>query len=232
MATRKYVSNIEASYFAEHQLHCLPEPPTTGSYKVGDIVISSHQEKETLGWVCIRSGEPGTWRSVADLGAIKEAIKELQNKDVTHDDLISALRQRLEKLYDELKNKNVSQDSNINDIDDQVQINTGNITKLLADVAALGGSNTSLGSELRESIAELTKKVNVNTTNIGENDTNIEELKGKVQTNTGNIDIHTSDISELKRKVDNNITNISNNKGDIDELFDLIAGLDIQKKWI
>ena len=107
MATRKYVSNIEASYFAEHQLHCLPEPPTTGSYKVGDIVISSHQERETFGWVCIKSGEPGTWRSVADLGAIKEAIKELQNKDITHDDLISALRQRLEKLSDELKNKNV-----------------------------------------------------------------------------------------------------------------------------
>ena len=162
MATRKYVSNIEASYFIEHQLHCLPEPPTSGSYKVGDVVISSNQEKDIFGWVCIKSGEPGTWQVILDISLMKASIKALQDKEIVQDELIEILRQRIEKMYDELKQKNTAQDVEISNMNKQVQINVTNINKLLEDVEVLDGNNDSLGNELRESISELAKKVNIN----------------------------------------------------------------------
>jgi hypothetical protein len=177
MATRKYVSNIEASYFIEHQLHCLPEPPTTGSYKVGDVIISSQQEKETFGWVCIESGEPGTWKSIGDFKDLRGEIVALQNKDIEHDDLIVALRQRLEELYGELKDKNNAQDINVNNINGQVQSNADSINKLMKDIESLGGDNTSLGNELRNAIDEINRKVKTNIDNIGENKLDINELK-------------------------------------------------------
>lgn len=41
-------------------------PPTSGTYKVGDIVWSVGSENSPIGWVCTTAGTPGTWSQIAD----------------------------------------------------------------------------------------------------------------------------------------------------------------------
>lgn len=230
MATRKYISNIEASYFIDHKLQCLPAPPSTGSYKVGDVVISSHQDKDIFGWVCIKSGEPGTWQAIADVSQMKANIKSLQDETKIQENDISILRQRVEKDYDELKEKDVSHDETIAGMNSQIQTNIQNINKLIADVSLIGGNNTSLGTELRDIINALTGKVETNISNILLNKNDIKDLKASNTTNIANINANTNDITQLKTKVDNNTENITKNTSSIENIMLIIESLDIPEE--
>ncbi len=44
--------------------------PTIGLYTKGDIVWDDDPKPNgTLGWICIRTGTPGEWRSFGNIGA-------------------------------------------------------------------------------------------------------------------------------------------------------------------
>lgn len=46
------------------RIGCSDSAPATGEYKTGDIVFNfSPSSGEPIGWVCINSGNPGTWKS-------------------------------------------------------------------------------------------------------------------------------------------------------------------------
>lgn len=222
MATRKYVSDIEASYFKEHQLHCFNAPPKTGVYAVGDVVISNSQLDDIFGWVCVEAGEPGVWEVIVDLSLIKAAIKALQEKDLLHDSLIETLRKRIETIYDELKNEDKSHRDELNNINNRIQDNTDNITELSKEINNINGNNTSLETELKDIINSLTTKVNTNSTNIDNNMGNIEKLQNEIKENTKNILINSSDIFELEKKVGNNTNTITNNTTGINKLEDRV----------
>ena len=68
MATRIYVSNIEAGYFNTNSLLCATDIPKEGQHEVGDIIISNIQQNEIIGWVCVKKGEPGEWKSIRNAG--------------------------------------------------------------------------------------------------------------------------------------------------------------------
>ncbi len=58
--------------------------PTTGTYKVGDIVYdSSPVTNGTIGWVCVTAGTPGTWKT---FGAIinSDTLALIPNTDITN----------------------------------------------------------------------------------------------------------------------------------------------------
>lgn len=61
MALRYYVSSEEASFFLNNKMGISDKAPTTGTYKVGDFIISNTQANGIFGWVCTVAGTPGTW---------------------------------------------------------------------------------------------------------------------------------------------------------------------------
>ena len=251
MATRKYVSDIEASYFKEHQLHCFNAPPETGVYAVGDVVISNSQLDDIFGWVCVEAGEPGVWEVIVDLSLIKAAIKALQEKDLLHDSLIETLRQRVESIYDQLTNEDREHREELDGLSGRIQNNVTNITNLTKLLNALGDNTSALENELRDLITNLTNKVNTNINNISSNTSGLEELKGKVQVNINNINVNKNDLTTLKNKVNTNTNNITSltdtvntnvdnilintksiaaNVEDIEELREIINDLDIPEE--
>jgi len=56
--------HVNGSVKFNNRLHTYgEEPPQTGNYNVGDIVWNSNPSpSHPVGWVCVRSGNPGTWR--------------------------------------------------------------------------------------------------------------------------------------------------------------------------
>ena len=64
MAMRFYISNEEAPFFDGNKMGYANSIPTSGTYKVGDFIISSTQANGIFGWVCIKAGTPGTWEVI------------------------------------------------------------------------------------------------------------------------------------------------------------------------
>ena len=64
MAIRYYISTEEASFFNSNSMGYAANIPTTGTYKVGDFIISSKQEDGIFGWVCTVAGTPGEWEVI------------------------------------------------------------------------------------------------------------------------------------------------------------------------
>ena len=95
---RTYISDKEAQYFVEHTLMCADAPPTEGTYKVGDVVISAKQKDDIFGWVCVTAGSPGKWEIIVDLKLIKEAIDALEKQDIATNSNINILKAGLTKL--------------------------------------------------------------------------------------------------------------------------------------
>ena len=64
MAMRIYVSSEEAAFFNNNKMGYADSIPTSGSYKVGDFIISSTQLNGIFGWVCTEEGTPGKWEVI------------------------------------------------------------------------------------------------------------------------------------------------------------------------
>lgn len=64
MSIRYYVSTEEASFFRNNSMGYADKKPITGTYKVGDFVISSTQKDGIFGWVCTVAGTPGEWEVI------------------------------------------------------------------------------------------------------------------------------------------------------------------------
>ena len=57
----KLVSTKDNNYFLNNKIVLAEELPTTGSYKMGDIIINPWSAGANIGWICTDDGEPGTW---------------------------------------------------------------------------------------------------------------------------------------------------------------------------
>ena len=64
MALRFYISSENAPFFNNNTMGYGNAIPTSGTYKVGDFIISSTQQNGIFGWVCTVAGTPGTWEVI------------------------------------------------------------------------------------------------------------------------------------------------------------------------
>ena len=125
---RTYISDKEAQYFTDHKLMCADAPPVEGSYLVGDVVISATQKDDVFGWVCVTSGNPGTWEVINDLKLIKEAINALEKQDITINSNINILKEGIRQLTSTAMALDNEHKAELNRINERVSTNASNIT--------------------------------------------------------------------------------------------------------
>jgi len=66
MATRERLSVTELTTPNDNRISFGSAAPTTGTAKVGDIVINTAPTAAgTFAWACTTAGSPGTWKAVA-----------------------------------------------------------------------------------------------------------------------------------------------------------------------
>ena len=58
------LTSRDNTFFTNNKMTIGSGIPTSGSYKVGDIVISNSQADGIFGWVCTREGSPGNWEVI------------------------------------------------------------------------------------------------------------------------------------------------------------------------
>ena len=58
------VTNRDNTFFTNNKMTVGSGIPTSGSYKIGDIVISNSQANGVFGWVCTQAGSPGRWEVI------------------------------------------------------------------------------------------------------------------------------------------------------------------------
>ena len=58
------VTNRDNTFFTNNKMTVGSGIPASGSYKIGDIVISDSQANGVFGWVCTQAGDPGRWEVI------------------------------------------------------------------------------------------------------------------------------------------------------------------------
>ena len=185
MATRIYVSNIEAGYFDTNSLLCATDIPKEGQHEVGDIVISNIQQNEIIGWVCVKKGEPGEWKSIrnagdwlqVELAEINENISEIRIFNNKTNENLTLLGQKIDKNHlnndmkvvknDILEQGNVigEIEGNISNINSQINVAKQALTALTAQVT----NNTKNLTNVIEKANKAEQAIENINTQVGEN---------------------------------------------------------------
>ena len=103
MGKIKLLNTSENGYFANNQIDIADSIPTSGAYKVGDIIIKSTQVAgEAIGWICVQAGTPGIW---SEFGGMLTDDRELiiNPESIGMDELSRDIKTKL-LLTDSLKN--------------------------------------------------------------------------------------------------------------------------------
>jgi predicted nucleic acid-binding Zn-ribbon protein len=221
MSSRIYVSTIEASYFETHILGCSASPPVKGNHTIGDIYISSIQQDDIFGWVCIEAGSPGVWKIICDVTMIKNNIQE-------HTTDINKLLKFMEETEGEINGINTKNDNQdrqivqiIKDLESlnklvtesdssligAVHINTGEIQKLAAEVA----NNKQGINKNKEDIVNINGQVN--------------NINNSMNTISSQVITNTSDISKLKEDINNMNEDVDSILSDMEKIYDLQQGV-------
>ena len=58
----KLVSTKDNNYFVNNKIILAEQLPTTGTYKMGDVIINP--SGANIGWICTGDGEPGVWEEL------------------------------------------------------------------------------------------------------------------------------------------------------------------------
>ena len=58
----KLVSTKDNNYFVDNKIILAEQLPTTGTYKMGDVIINP--SGANIGWICTGDGEPGVWEEL------------------------------------------------------------------------------------------------------------------------------------------------------------------------
>ena len=164
MTMRIYVSSEEAAFFINNKMGYADRIPTSGSYKVGDFIVSSTQLDGVFGWVCTEEGTPGKWEVIGtaadttqfalktDLDTTNNNVTEVTNISNTNKTDISNLRSDLNET-----DSNVTEVTNIaNTANDKADTNKTNI-------GAISNLNTNIKDNLVNAINELNTKLGDNT---------------------------------------------------------------------
>jgi predicted nucleic acid-binding Zn-ribbon protein len=179
MARRLYVSTNEASYFSTRILNCDNKPPVEGEYSVGDVVISSVQENDVFGWVCVKAGNPGQWKVICDIVEVKNGIK---NNKVNIDSLITRAT-AAENVIKGILATNVQQTNDINNINKNI---------------------STLENTVNNNNVELLKRVDANDKSISNINTQVDVAKKTLTTLAGQIANNTTNITNLNKTVNDN----------------------------
>ena len=208
MALKVYVSTDKASYFKTNVLRCEENPPTEGSYKVGDIVISSTQENDIFGWVCIKSGEPGIWKNISDVYEVKQDL-------ITHETEINRINnmiELMEQLVDEMYLDIAYHDKKIKEIEAN-SINTDNTLQLGIEknVEDINKLNERL-SDIEGDVIDIVKNNIFDAVGDLEGvfSESVKQLQNDVTKLHGDVENNIKNISNLRKDVNNNISSIGN----------------------
>ena len=186
MDSRLYVSTNEASYFVNNSLSCAPNPPTEGNYIVGDVVISSSQKHGIFGWVCVKSGEPGTWEVICDIVDVRndvesnrldidELIRRVSKNELDIDNTENAI-----KLLDNRVGNNENEIKQINtqiniakntlvSLDNRISENTKHINDVEGDVDSLSQTVRINANTCASGVNNLQNELNTLKTVVGAN---------------------------------------------------------------
>ena len=215
MPKKLYVSTNEAAYFSTNVLKCGDQPPKEGEHKVGDIVISTKQENDVLGWVCIKAGNPGQWKVICDIVEVNKNIK--LNKDE-----INNLIQRAsaaEKVINTIINKNEEQSTSINNLNKELNDLEGNVNKnnqaLLEKINNNSNSITNINSQIdlaKKSLTTLSGQVLNNATNITKLEKNVNDNKAAAEKSINDlttvVNKNAEDGAKVAQKIANDVTEI------------------------
>ena len=83
MAKYNILTDKVNTYFTNNKITIASTKPTTGTWKKGDIVISS-SPSSLFGWICTAAGTPGTW---SDLNSASELSHSHDNKYYTKNEI-------------------------------------------------------------------------------------------------------------------------------------------------
>ena len=103
MGKIKLLNSSENGYFVNNQIDIADSVPTSGTYKIGDIIIKSTQVAgEAIGWICVQAGTPGVW---SEFGGMLTDERELiiNPESIGMDELSRDIKTKL-LLTDSLKN--------------------------------------------------------------------------------------------------------------------------------
>ena len=174
MAKRVYVSSHESDFFINNTIDCAPSIPNEGDHKAGDLIISSIQQDEIIGWVCVKDGNPGEWDTIRnagkwldvelnkindDISEIKILIKDAQSQLVLILEQIQENKDSIISLNNEMKEANslIEQhrvligeiEVDIEEINSQINVTKQTLTVLTTQVnnnsEAINTIHTSVG---------------------------------------------------------------------------------------
>lgn len=64
--SKKNIATDKAPFFSNNRMLYGDRSPESGTYRVGDFVISNTQANDIFGWVCIEAGSPGVWNVIGE----------------------------------------------------------------------------------------------------------------------------------------------------------------------
>ena len=102
----KNVDTMKAPFFEDNKLLYSDSCPVSGQHKVGDIVISSIQADNIIGWICIEAGEPGVWSVIENTNnidsggyATKSEVEEIRKMiNDTSEEMVNLLNDITDSL--------------------------------------------------------------------------------------------------------------------------------------
>jgi uncharacterized coiled-coil DUF342 family protein len=206
MADRLYVSTDEASYFITRTLGCAENPPISGDYNIGDIIISTLQQDDIFGWVCVKNGNPGEWKIICDVVNIKNNLNINAEDIKKHGNRITKNESDIKIINDAITKIDASIEGDNDEIKELINQNTSNIAKNNNNISNI---NSQLNS-INGSITELNTKTDNNTEEITELYQEIDDLidlidgiDGKTDASDSNIIDINSQINDMKEDIEN-----------------------------
>lgn len=130
MAMRIYVSSEEAAFFNNNKMGYADSIPTSGSYKVGDFIISSTQLDGIFGWVCTEEGTPGKWEVIGSGYALKSDLNITNNNVATATNTANTNKTNIGTM----NNLNTSVKDNIVNAINEINTKLGDNTNLLINL--------------------------------------------------------------------------------------------------
>ena len=222
---RTYISDKEAQYFTDHKLMCADAPPVEGSYLVGDVVISATQKDDVFGWVCVASGNPGTWEIINDLKLIKEAISALEKQDISINSNINILKEGILKLTSEAMALDKEHKEELNRINERVSTNANNITTVNNEIEKIKEAAGSLQGNMTESLNLINKAIANNTNNITNNSNKITEIEKDIDSINDKTNKHDEDINNISNQITENIERVDNIDKQVNANLESLKGL-------
>lgn len=207
MATRFYISTEEAAYFNNNVLSCSTSIPIKGYHNVGDLVISSIQKDNVIGWVCSVKGEPGEWIPIKNAGGLIDVKIEEINDTISELEIILN-GQSSSILIVEDKLKNIENDisditTQINKINYNLNTQTENITNINNEISDINIEINELRTDVDGNVERLDEVVGLIGGNLENNNNNLSSLKLSVTNNTNDINILNNKVGIIEKDLGN-----------------------------